>query len=77
MPLHSIRVVGSPADGKAVGKLFARQVWHLRSAHLTRVFSEFPSSHQYDCVDGMRQRNDVCRNAKRGLSIPATRGYRT
>ena len=38
----------------------------LRSAHLTRVFSEFPSSHQYDCVDGMRQRNDVCRNAKRG-----------
>ena len=38
----------------------------LRSAHLTRVFSEFPSSHQYDCVDGMWQRNDVCRNAKRG-----------
>ncbi len=28
MPLHSIRVVGSPADGKAMGILFARQVWH-------------------------------------------------
>ena len=27
MPLHSIRVVGSPADGKAMGILFARQVW--------------------------------------------------
>ena len=58
------QVLSSEAENRFV------ELFTLRSAHLTRVFSEFPSSHQYDCVDGMRQRNDVCRNAKRGALNP-------
>ena len=64
---RTLHDLGNPLTGRPRELIVIySQHYCLRSAHLTRVFSEFPSSHQYDCVDGMRQRNDVCRNAKRG-----------
>ena len=66
LPYRSARMPECQRQAMNRRKIMRKARSNLRSAHLTRVFSEFPSSHQYDCVDGMRQRNDVCRNAKRG-----------
>ena len=50
----------------------------LRSAHLTRVFSEFPSSHQNKTVwMGCGNGRTSAGTRSGGLSIPATRGCRT
>lgn len=53
-------------------------VFNLRSAHLTRVFSEFPSSHQNKTVwMGCGNGRTSAGTRSGGLSIPATRGCRT
>ena len=51
---------------------------NLRSAHLTRVFSEFPSSHQNKTVwMGCGNGRTSAGTRSGGLSIPATRDCRT